>query len=59
MGKVIECAQVDPESGCDHVVRGATEDEALRNAGEHAKTHGIVEVTPELMEKVKAAMHDE
>jgi len=59
MGKVVECGQVVPESGCDHVVRGATEDEALRNAAEHAKTHGIVDVTPELMENVKAAMHDE
>jgi predicted small metal-binding protein len=43
----------------DHVMRGATEEEDLRNAAEHAKAHGIVEVTPELMEKVKAAMHDE
>jgi predicted small metal-binding protein len=51
--------QVAPEAGCDHVVRGATEEEALRNAAEHAKEHGIGEVTPELMEKVKAAMHDE
>jgi predicted small metal-binding protein len=59
MGKVIECAQVVPESGCDHVVRGATEEEALQNAAEHAKEHGIVEITPDLMEKVKAAMHDE
>jgi predicted small metal-binding protein len=59
MGKVIDCNQVAPEAGCDHVVRGATEEEALRNAAEHAKEHGIVEVTPELLEKVKAAMHDE
>src|SRR5918995_6598214 len=59
MGKVIECNQVVPDAGCDHVVRGATEQEALRNAAEHAKEHGIVEVTPELMEKVTAAMHDE
>ena len=59
MGKVIECGQVVPDSGCDHVVRGVTEEEALRNAAEHAKEHGIVEVTPELMERVKAAMRDE
>jgi predicted small metal-binding protein len=59
MGKVINCVEVVPESGCDHQVRGATEDEALANAAEHAKEHGIVEVTPELMERVKAAMHDE
>jgi hypothetical protein len=42
-----------------HVVRGATEEEASRNAAEHAEEQGIVEVTPELVEKVKAAMHDE
>jgi predicted small metal-binding protein len=59
MGKVIDCNQVAPEAGRDHVMRGATEEEDLRNAAEHAKAHGIVEVTPELMEKVKAAMHDE
>lgn len=59
MAKVIECSQVVPESGCAHVIRGATEEEALTNAAEHAKEHGIVEVTPELMSKVKAAMHDE
>lgn len=59
MTKVIQCAEVVPESGCAHEVRGATEEEALRNAAEHAKEHGIVEVTPELMERVKAAMHDE
>ena len=25
MGKVIECAKVDPASGCKHVIRGNTE----------------------------------
>ena len=56
---MIHCSEVVPESGCAHVVRGATEEEALRNAAEHAKEHGVVEVTPELMAKVKAAMRDE
>src|SRR5690349_144524 len=41
MPKVLECAKVDPSSGCQHIVRGETEDEVLRNAGEHAKEHGI------------------
>jgi predicted small metal-binding protein len=59
MGKVIECAKVDPSSGCKHVVRGNTEEEVLKNAMEHAKQHGIREVTPELKEKVKAAIRDE
>jgi predicted small metal-binding protein len=59
MGKVIECAKVDPSSGCTHVVRGQTEEEVLRNAMEHAKQHGICDVTPELMAKVKAAIRNE
>jgi predicted small metal-binding protein len=59
MGKVIECAKVDPSSGCTHVVRGQTEEECLKNAMEHAKAHGIREVTPELMAKVKAAIRNE
>ena len=59
MGKVIECAKVDPSSGCKHVVHGNTEEEALKNAMEHAKQHGIQEVTPELRAKAKAAIRDE
>lgn len=59
MGKIIECAKVDPSSGCTHIVRGKTEEEVLRNAMEHAKQHGIREATPELMVKVKEAIRDE
>ncbi len=59
MSKFIECAKVDPSSGCKHVVRGETEDELLKNAMEHAKQHGIRKATPELMAKVKAAIRDE
>jgi predicted small metal-binding protein len=36
-----------------------TEEEVLKNAAEHAKQHGIREVTPELKDKVKAAIRDE
>ena len=59
MAKMIECANVDPSSGCTHVVRGNTEEEVLKRAAEHAKQHGIREVTPELMAKVKGAIRDE
>ena len=59
MAKVIYCNEVAPGSGCDHSVRGATEEEALRNAQQHAKEHGITEMTPEIMAMVKAAMRDE
>ena len=59
MGKVVDCPKVDPATGCDHVVRGGTEEELMRNAEEHAKEHGLVEVTPELMERVRANIRDE
>lgn len=59
MGKVVECAKVDPSSGCTHVIRGKDESEVMKNATEHAKTHGLRDVTPELQAKMRAAMHDE
>jgi predicted small metal-binding protein len=59
MGKIINCAKVNPASGCPHVVRGATEEELLKNAKVHAKEHGIVDVTPELLEQIKANIQDE
>ena len=59
MGKIVECAKVDPSSGCTHVIRGNTEEDVLKKAAEHVKQHGIREVTPELKAKVKAAIRDE
>ena len=59
MGKVVDCGKVDPSTGCSHVVRGETEEELMKNAAEHAKEHGIVEVTPELMERVRANIQDD
>ena len=59
MGKILECAKVDPSSGCTHVVRGKTEEEVMKNAAEHAKEHGIRQMTPELMAKAKAQIRDE
>jgi predicted small metal-binding protein len=56
MAKILECVKVDSSSGCQHIIRGKTEEEVLRKAAEHAKEHGIREVTPELMELVKANM---
>ena len=40
-----------------HIIQ--TEEEVLKNAIEHAKQHGIREMTPELKTKVKAAIRDE
>ncbi len=59
MGKIIDCNKVNPASGCTHVVRGETEEELLKNAEAHAREHGIVEVTPELLEQIKANIEDE
>lgn len=58
MAKALECAKVDPASGCTYVVRGETVEEVLRNVAVHAKEHGIREVTPELLKRVKANIHD-
>jgi predicted small metal-binding protein len=59
VAKILECAKVDPSSGCTHVVRGESVEDVVKKAGEHAKQHGIREVTPELMAKVKANIRDE
>ncbi len=59
MSKIIDCNKVNPASGCAHVVRGETEQELLKNAEAHAKKHGIVEVTPELLAQIKANIEDE
>lgn len=58
MSKVIYCNKVNPSSDCNHVIRGETVDDVLQQAGVHAKEHGL-EPTPELIEKVKAAIEDE
>ena len=41
------------------VIRGATEQEVIQKATEHAKQHGIRQMTPELMEKVKANISEQ
>jgi predicted small metal-binding protein len=58
MAKVIHCRQVGFD--CDGVIRAETEQEALRLAAEHARTvHGVREITPEVVAKVKEAIRDE
>lgn len=58
MEKVLECAKVDPSSGCQYIARGETEEIVLQKVAVHAREHGIREVTPDLMERVKANIHD-
>ena len=56
---MIDCNKVNPSSDCHHIVRGATEEEVLEKAKEHAKEHGFKEVTPELVQMIKANTRDE
>lgn len=57
MTKVLKCGDLMP--GCHFEARGKTEQDILQAAAVHAKeAHGL-EATPELVEKVKAAIRDE
>jgi predicted small metal-binding protein len=45
---------------CDFVARGNSEEEIMAQAAAHAqKDHGFTSIPPEVIEKVKAAIHDE
>ncbi len=58
MEKVIRCRDVGFD--CDGVIKAKTEEEALKLAAEHAKKeHGLQEVTPEVVEKIKSVMTEE
>ncbi|MBI2486563.1 MAG: DUF1059 domain-containing protein [Deltaproteobacteria bacterium] len=58
MAKVICCRDVGVD--CDFEARGETVEEILNKCAEHAqKDHGMKEIPKELVEKVRAAMHDE
>jgi predicted small metal-binding protein len=58
MAKMVDCGQVNPASGCGHVIHGETEEEVLQRAAEHAETAHGMEATPELMAKVKEHIQD-
>jgi len=58
MEKVIRCRDVGFD--CEGVIRAKTEKEALELVAEHAKNeHGLKEVTPEVVEKIKSVMTEE
>jgi predicted small metal-binding protein len=58
MTKVVNCRDVGFE--CDGVIRAETEEEALKLVAEHAKeVHSMQEVTPDVVERVRAVMRDE
>ena len=55
--KTIACGEVVP--GCQHTFEAETEDELLGQVGKHAvEDHGL-EVTPELVDAVKAKIVDD
>ena len=58
MAKVLRCSDVGFE--CEGVIRAETEEEVLKKAAEHAKSeHNLVEISDEVVEKVRAAIQDE
>ena len=58
MTKVVHCKDVGFD--CEGVIRAATEEEVLKLVADHAKeVHSMQEVTPDVVEKVRAVMRDE
>ena len=55
--KEVRCA--DAGMACDFVAQAATEQELMKKVAAHAREkHGITQVTPELVDKVKKIMRD-
>ena len=58
MAKVLRCRDVGVD--CDFACRGATVEEVLQKAAEHArKDHGFPDIPPDLVAQVRAAIRDE
>jgi predicted small metal-binding protein len=58
MAKVLRCRDVGMD--CKFEVRAETEEEILKKAVEHAQAvHAMKEIPKEVVEKVRAAIHDE
>jgi len=57
MTKVLKCGDLMP--GCTFQAKAETEAEVLQAAAAHAKQAHGMEATPELVEKVKAAIREE
>ena len=57
MSKVLRCQDVGMD--CDFEVHADTEQEILSKAAEHAKTqHNMSEISPEVLQKVRSAIHE-
>ena len=58
MAKVLKCGDINP--GCNVEIKADLEHDVLRKAAEHAKTaHHMENIPPEVLSKVKGAIHDE
>ena len=58
MAKVLKCGDINP--GCNFEIKADSEHDVLRKAAEHAKTaHQMENILPEVLSKVKGAIHDE
>jgi predicted small metal-binding protein len=58
MEKVIHCRDVGFD--CNGVIKAKSEVEALSLAAAHAKAvHGLKEITPEIVEKIKSVIREE
>jgi predicted small metal-binding protein len=58
MPKFLRCGDIFP--GCTSVIRGGTTDEVVINLAQHARTlHDLREFTPEIMRRLRSAIHDE
>jgi predicted small metal-binding protein len=58
MPKTVGCRDVGAD--CDFVARGENEDEVMQKVAEHARTdHKMSEIPAEMVDKVRAAIHDE
>jgi len=58
MAKTVNCRDVGVN--CDFIARGENEQEVLQQCAEHARTaHGMNEIPPELVIKVRTAIRDE
>ncbi len=58
MTKVLYCKDIGFD--CGFVARAESEEELLQRAAQHAeRDHGITELPPEVIERVRAAIRDE
>lgn len=58
MTLVVNCRDVGFD--CDGVIKAENEEQLMKQVAEHAgDVHNVTEVTPELVEKVRAAVYEE